>query len=172
MRPSTTYAALVRLLASACLSGALLLGCLADSPERVSLGDDSALALVGSVESDGYKAWDAPPTSADLPRRRQASGAHGPWVEVYLHPVLLDAFFGEGALDAWPEGVAAVCESYESEDAPDPFLVQVMAKSEGGWAWAQVDGDRAPLTSKRPDDCIGCHGGGEDFVFSVFLPSG
>jgi hypothetical protein len=162
----------VRLLVSACLCGAFLLGCLAASPDPVELGDDDALAVLGAVEADGYLDWDPPPTSADLPRRREASGAHGPWVEVYLHPSLLGAFFSEAALDAWPEGVAAVCESYQSEDAPDPFLIQVMRKTQAGWSWAQVNERREPLTSERPDDCIGCHGGGEDFVFSVFLPRG
>ncbi len=172
MGPSTTYAVLVRLPVSACLGGALLLGCLAESPDPVSLEDDSAVALLVSVEADDYPQWEPPPTSADLPHRREASGAHGPWVEVYLHPALLGAFLGEDALDAWPEGVAAVCESYESEDAPDPFLIQVMRKTDAGWSWAQLDANREPLTPERPDDCIGCHGGGEDFVFSVFLPNG
>lgn len=160
----------MRQLALACLCGALLFGCLAESPEQVTLEDDFALALLGSVEADGYRDWEPPPTSADLPRRREASGAHGPWVEVYLHPALLDAFLSEDALGTWPAGVAAVCESYESEEAPDPFLIQVMRKTQTGWSWAQVNASRQPLTPERPDDCIGCHGGGEDFVFSVFLP--
>ncbi|MBV1859394.1 MAG: hypothetical protein KUG77_13360 [Nannocystaceae bacterium] len=172
MGPSTTYAGVVRQLAPACLGGALFLGCLAESPDPVRFQGDSALVLLGAVEADGYQAWESPPTSAELPRRREASGAHGPWVEVYLHPALLAAFFSEDGLDAWPEGVAAVCESYESEDAPDPFLIQVMRKDDNGWLWAQVDAGREPLTQERPDDCIGCHGGGEDFVFSVFLPRG
>jgi len=172
MGPSTTYAGGVRKLVSACLSGALLLGCLAESPDRSVSVDDSALALLASVEADDYPQWEPPPTSADLPRRREASGAHGPWVEVYLHPALLSTFFGEDALDAWPAGVAAVCESYDSEDASDPFLIQVMQKTDDGWSWSQVDANREPLTPQRPDDCIGCHGGGEDFVFSVFLPKG
>lgn len=170
MGPSTTYAGVVRFVVSACLCGAFLLGCLAESPEQVELEDDDALALLRAVEADGYEEWQPPPTSADLPRRRQASGAHGAWVEVYLHPSVLDAFFAETALDSWPAGVAAVCESYESEDAPDPFLIQVMRKTQTGWSWAQVNASREPLTAERPDDCIGCHGGGEDFVFSVFLP--
>lgn len=160
------------MLAPACLCGALSLGCLAESPEQVTLEDDSALALLSSVEADGYRDWEPPPTSDELPHRREASGAHGPWVEVYLQPALLDAFLGEVELDAWPAGVAAVCESYESEDAPDPYLIQVMRKSDDGWSWAQLDAGRQPLTARRPDDCIGCHGGGEDFVFSVFLPNG
>lgn len=149
-----------------------MLGCLAESPESVSDADDAAVRLLDAVEADGYAQWEPPPTSADLPRRREGSGAHGPWVEVSLHPALLTAFFGDDALDAWPAGVAAVCESYDSEDAADPFLIQVMRKTDEGWSWGQVDGSRRPLTPQRPDDCIGCHGGGEDFVFSVFLPSG
>ena len=144
-------------------------GCLAESPE-LELEDDEALALVAAVEAEGYRDWESPPTSADLPRRRVAAGPHGAWVEVYLHPALLEAFYGDEQIEAWPSGVAAVCESYETEEAQTPFLVNVMRKDDDAWRWAQVDADGRALTGERPDDCIGCHGAAEDFVFSLFLP--
>lgn len=171
MGPSTTYAARVwRVLCVAPL-GALAVGC-ADTPAPPQLEDGQATALIEALEADDYPSWDPPPTSNALPRRRRASGAHGPWVEVYLHPALLDAFFGDTALEVWPEGVAAVVESYEDESAEVPYLRSAMRRDEGGWSWGQVDAEGAPLSDARPDDCIGCHGAGEDFVFSVFLPDG
>jgi len=159
----------VRSLLLATLLMGLAPGCLAESPE-LQLANDDATALVAAVEAEGYREWEPPPTSADLPRRRVAAGPHGAWVEVYLHPQLLEAFYGDALIDAWPPGVAAVCESYDSEDAEAPFLVNVMRKDDDVWAWAQVDADGRPLTGERPDDCIGCHGAAEDFVFSLFLP--
>ncbi len=145
-------------------------GCLASEPMPAEIEDETALALLEAVEDDGYRDWEPPPTSNDLPRRRRAVGPHGAWVEVYLHPDLLEAFFGDALLEAWPAGVAAVCEGYASEDADSPDLLHVMRKDGDGWSWAQLDGDRVPLTGPRPDDCIGCHGAAEDFVFSLFLP--
>lgn len=145
-------------------------GCLASEPDRVELADYDAIALLASVRADGYEAWEAPPTSADLPRRRLAAGPHGAYVEVYLHPDLLAAFFGDALIETWPTGATAVCESYATEDDSDPFLVNVMRRNDGGWSWAQVDGEDRPLTGARPDDCIGCHGAADDFVFSLFLP--
>lgn len=150
--------------------GLVAAGCFASDPEPVELEDDDALALVASVEAEDYTQWEPPPTSADLPRRRLAAGPHGAWVEVYLHPDLLAAFFGEEPIEAWPAGVAAVCESYASEDDDAAFLINVMRRDDDGWSWAQVDADGQPLTGARPDDCIGCHGAAEDFVFSLFLP--
>ena len=125
----------MRSLLLAPLLTAFVSGCLAESPD-LELEDDDALVLVAAVEAEGYRDWDPPPTSADLPRRRVAAGPHGAWVEVYLHPQLLEAFFGDTLIDAWPPGVAAVCESYESEEADVPFLVNVMRKQdEDVWSW-------------------------------------
>lgn len=152
------------------LLGLLATACLAQDPEPVELANDDALALVASVQAEGYEEWEPPPTSADLPRRRLAAGPHGAYVEVYLHPDLLAAFFGDELIESWPAGVAAVCESYASEDDEAAFLVNVMRRDDDGWSWAQVDGQGQPLTGARPDDCIGCHGAAEDFVFSLFLP--
>lgn len=151
------------------LIAAPLAACLAEDPSRLQVEDDDALALLESVRTQGYRDWDPPPTSADLPRRRVATGPHGTWVEVYLHPDLLDLFLSEEPADAWPAGVAAVCESFESEEAADPFLINVMRKGTEGWSWVQVDAKGRVLTGDRPDDCIGCHGAADDFVFSVFL---
>ncbi len=154
------------------LLGLLAPACLAEEPEPVELGDDDGLALVASVQAEGYQEWEPPPTSADLPRRRIAAGPHGAYVEVYLHPDLLTAFFGDELIETWPAGVAAVCESYASEDDEVAFLINVMRRDEDRWSWAQVDAEGRPLTGARPDDCIGCHGAAEDFVFSLFLPRG
>lgn len=152
------------------LVGLVPSACLADDPEPVELENDDALALLADVEAENYEEWEPPPTSADLPRRRAAVGPHGAFVEVYLHPDLLAAFFGEELLEAWPTGVAAVCESYASEDDETAFLINVMRRDDDGWSWAQVDAEGRALTGPRPDDCIGCHGAAEDFVFSLFLP--
>ncbi len=132
--------------------------------------DDDAVAFLDDLAAAGYRDWEAPPTSADLPHRRVARGPHGAFVEVYLDPVLLAAFLGETPLQAWPVGVAAVCESYPDETALQPQLYNLMQKTPSGWRWAQLDGQRRVLSTDRPDDCIGCHGGAEDFVFSLFLP--
>jgi len=151
------------------LAAAAIAGCLAQSPEPATLDDDRVLRLLDEVEAEDYGQWDPPPTSADLPRRRAAVGPHGAWVDVYLHPDLLEAFLSLEPMEAWPQGVAAVCESYATEDAEEPFLINVMRKDEGGWSWAQVDDARRALSGERPDDCIGCHGAADDYVFSLFL---
>lgn len=170
MGPSTTYAAGVwRALCTAAVA-ALALGC-AQSPGGLEADDDQALAVFEAVEDEGYRSWPPPPTSDEQPRRRQASGAHGPWVEVYLHPDLLEAFFGDEPLEAWPSEVAAVVESYDTMDATTPYLRAAMRRDAQGWTWGQLDAASRPLTEARPDDCIGCHGAADDFVFSLFLPS-
>jgi len=160
----------MRTLVVAAFASGLASGCLARPPEA-EVEDDAATSLLRAVEESGYFDWEAPPTADDRPRRRMATGPHGAWVEVYLHPTLIEAFFGDEPLEAWPDGVAAVCESYPSEEASDPLLLNVMLKDGDAWAWAQLDGQGRPLTTERPDDCIGCHGAADDFVFSLFLPT-
>ncbi len=168
MRSSTTYAGYVRRF-GLLITAVPLAACLAEEPGPLDVQDPDARALLQAVEAEGYPDWEPPPTSADLPRRRVATGPHGAWVEVYLHPDLLEAFLSEEPLGAWPDGVAAVCESYDGQEAPDPFLINVMRKDAQGWSWAQLDAMDRVLTDPRPDDCIGCHGAADDFVFSLFL---
>lgn len=149
-----------------------LSGCFASDAPPAEIEDDEATDLLEGARARNYRAWENPPTSADLPPRRVAQGPHGPFVEIYLDPELLVAFFEEREepVEAWPVGVAAVAETYVDDVTVEPALYQVMLKTEGGWIWAQLDDRERSIGASSPDDCVGCHGAADDFVFSLFLP--
>lgn len=149
-------------------------GCLASDPPRPEIEDAGGAHLLDAMRAQDYRSWENPPSSADLPARRRATGPHGPLVAIHLHPDLLAAFFEEreDALEAWPLGVAAVAEAYADEDASEPTLFHVMQKTDAGWTWGQFDASRRSIGTVPADDCLGCHGAADDFVFSLFLPNG
>jgi hypothetical protein len=146
-----------------------LSGCLAGVP-HAELDDERAEALLRDVQSQGYRAWAAPPLPEGEPRRQKASGPHGAFVEVFLDPVLAGAQDATMTLEAWPIGSTAVADGYADAVATEPVVFDIARKSEHGWVWAQLDGDGNGIAYGRPEDCIACHGNGMDRIFSIDLP--
>jgi hypothetical protein len=91
-------------------------------------------------------------------------------VEIYLDTLLAESLDHPEGLEVWPDGVTAICEGYDSEDAAEPAVVSVAGKRDGAWRWLQVDAEHDVVVSGTAGVCVGCHGGGQDFMFSVTLP--
>jgi hypothetical protein len=144
-------------------------GCLANAP-HAELDDGRAEALLREVQEQDYRAWEGPPLPEDEPRRQEAAGPHGAFVEVFLDPILAGAKDAEMTLEAWPVGSTAVADGYPDEIATEVDLVNIGQKTDDGWIWAQLDGDGNGIGYGRLEDCLACHFNGEDRIFSIELP--
>lgn len=160
-----------RRIAGVCLGG-LAAGCLADIPSDAPEPDTRAAELLEESEDRGYPEWDAPRgVDRDEPPQK-ASGPHGLFVDVHVNPILVAAEAEEvdEEVTAWPVGAWAVALGYDEETRDEVALISIARKDESGWIWAQLDGAGRPIDAGRPGDCLGCHGGADDYVFSLSFP--
>ena len=144
-------------------------GCLAQPPEAMLPGE-RAQGVLRDVQALEYRTWAGPPRGEDEAVRARAAGPHGAFIEVFLDPTLAGAQDSDTTLTLWPVGSTAVAEGYDDESAGEPSLISIVTKRDDGWLWAQVAEDGAELAYGRPDDCLSCHFGGMDLIFSIDLP--
>lgn len=142
---------------------AFMAGC--DEPLVPVSEDTTLLASLGE-----YKKWAKPEARLE---RTPVLAPHGGFVDIYINDTLvadLAMLLPEG-LPAWSEGAAVVLEGYSAMEGGDLLQVAVMQKRLGVWSWEQYTGDEdLPRFAGRPDICVGCHSGGEDFIRSFKLP--
>lgn len=163
------------LLAATVLAGP---GC--DDP--VPAGDPEAApdALLREVIKRGYGDWTRPPKHD---ARIATNAPHGFGVEVFVDDAMAEALANADGLGRtqWPEGGTIVLRGFAAatvvEGAPpdEPVQIAIMQKHGGTWRWEQYQaGDlsepRSPRFHGRPDVCVGCHVGTQDFVRGFSLP--
>lgn len=147
------------------LSRAALLTVLALSACRQNDDPAGAEDLLEQVEQQSYRSWARAP---GYENRRASSAPHGNQVEIFVNDAVAGALAGEPGLAEWPVGSIVVKDGYT--DDGDLDLIAIMEKREGGWYWAEYDGEGAVLYSGEPDVCTDCHGSGSDFVRAFALP--
>lgn len=134
-------------------------------------------ALLREVQELDYRAWARPPKHET---RIATNAPHGRGVEVFVDENMAGALANGDGLGRtrWPEGGTIVLEGYAAaklaEGAPpdEPLQIAIMRKRGGTWRWEQYDGEdlSAPRFAGRPDVCVGCHLGAQDFVRGFSLP--
>lgn len=147
--------------------------------EAIPAGDPSAApdALLQEVQKRGYRDW----TRAPKHEMRVATNApHGRGVEVFVDEVMAEALANSDGLGRtqWPEGGTIVLEGYaeamlaEGAAADTPVQLAIMQKHGGTWHWEQYQAEdlTQPRFEGRPDVCVGCHVGTQDFVRGFSLP--
>ena len=137
----------------------------------------AADALLREVQKRGYRDWERPPKHE---ARVATNAPHGRGVEVFVDEHMAEALANADGLGrtAWPEGATIVLEGYAAavlaEDAPpdEPVQLAILQKRGGSWHWEQYQAeDRGhPRFAGRPDVCVGCHLGSQDFVRGFSLP--
>lgn len=149
-----------------------LAGCLADIPSDEPEPDTRAITLLEESEDRGYPSWDRPRGVDPAEAPAKAAGPHGLFVDVHLNPVLVAATEEQVEEDVtqWPAGAWAVALGYDDETRGEVALISIARKDETGWVWAQLTGDGEAIDAGRPGDCLGCHGGADDYVFSALFP--
>jgi hypothetical protein len=155
----------------------VLIGC------RQNDDPEGAQALYAKVNAGaGFRAapWRRAPEFAT---RKPSFTAHSREVEIWVNepmakaldsePVTVRGPNGELVRREWPVGSIVVKEGFSGDKRQ---LVAIMEKREGGWYWAEVDGEGESLWSAangKPDICIECHDNRaqySDWVYSVELP--
>jgi hypothetical protein len=146
---------------------------------RVPGGDPEAApdALLREVQKLDYRGWTRPPKHE---MRVATNAPHGRGVEVFVDEAMAAALENADGLGRtqWPEGGTIVLEGYAAatlaEDAaPDePTQIAIMRKRGGTWRWEQYEAEdlSQPRFAGRPDVCVGCHLGTQDFVRGFSLP--
>lgn len=128
-------------------------------------------ALLTEVEEARYDEW-ARPKGFDEPKA--SNGPHGAAVLVYINPAVAEAIANEDGLGrtAWPEDATIVLTGDPNVTGGTAAQIAIMQKRHGTWYWEQYQGDdrERPRFAGRPDICLGCHSGGQDFVRSFGLP--
>lgn len=160
------------------LLAAVVLAAACDDAALPAADPDAAPdALLREVQARGYREWTRPPKH----EMRIASNApHGSGVEVFVDEAMADALANLDGLGRtqWPEGGTIVLEGYAAatleEGAPpdEPVQIAIMQKHGGTWRWEQYQAEDlgAPRFAGRPDVCVGCHVGAQDFVRGFSLP--
>jgi hypothetical protein len=138
-------------------------------------------ALLSEVQKQGYHDWARAPGHE---ARKPTNAPHGRGVEVYTDETMVDALAnvdGQG-LTEWPEGATIVLEGFAAAKLPEgadpvadrgePEQIAIMQKRSGTWYWEQYQADdlERPRFAGRPDVCVGCHIGTQDFVRGFSLP--
>ena len=127
--------------------------------------------LLTQVQDDDYRGWARP---AGYDARKPSNSTHGGAVEVFTNAVVAEALANKDGLGltAWPENATIVIEGYADEMVGEFGQIAVMQKQHGTWYWEQYQADdlERPRFRGRPDICLGCHIGGQDFVRSFGLP--
>ena len=146
---------------------AVVAGC--DGATELELAPDHE--LLTQVQEANYRTWGRP---AGREMRRASTGPHGSAVDVYIDAVVVAAAANEDGLGrtAWPEDATIVVEGFAGLMDEAPAQIAIMQKRHGAWYWEQYQGEELerPRFAGRPDVCIGCHSGGQDFVRSFALP--
>lgn len=136
--------------------------------EQEPVGDNE---LLTQVRDDGYRDWARAPGHAE---REPTTAPHGAAVEIFTNQVVVDALANVDGLGLtrWPEGSTIVLEGYVDLAARDAVQLAILQKRSGTWYWEQYQADELerPRFSGRPDVCLGCHLGANDFVRSFPLP--
>ncbi len=147
--------------------------------DEVPGGDPEATpdALLREVQKLDYRGWTRPPKHE---MRIATNAPHGRGVEVFVDEAMAEALANADGLGRtqWPEGGTIVLEGYAAatlaEDAaPDePTQIAIMRKRGGTWRWEQYEAEdlSQPRFAGRPDVCVGCHLGTQDFVRGFSLP--
>lgn len=149
LRSSRYLAASLVLLATSCREN--------DDPE-------GAEDLLQRVQDEDYRAWARAP---GYEARTPSQAPHSEEVEIFVNEVVAGALAQPG-IDEWPVGSIVVKDGYT--EAGDLELTAVMEKREGGWYWAEYDGEGTALYSGAPSICTDCHASGADFVRAFPLP--
>jgi hypothetical protein len=127
--------------------------------------DTTVLGAIGD-----YTEWARPKNREE---REPVVAPHGGFVDIYINDVVeedLAMVLPEG-LPKWSEGATIVLAGHDAMEGGTLVQVALMQKRHGTWRWEQYDGDSSePRFSGRPDVCVGCHSGGEDYVRSFKLP--
>jgi len=149
-----------RMVGSACLivSASLFAGCGDDQDP------DGAAELLGRMRAEDYQSWARAP-GWESPR--SSSAPHGDEVLIFLNAAVVEALAAEQSLSEWPMGSLIAKDGFEDGDI---VLISAMEKREGGWFWAEWDGDGESKYSGKPDLCIDCHDAGQDYVRAFALP--
>ena len=131
-------------------------------------GDDQqpeqARALYRELQSLEYRTWQRAP---GYETRRGSNAPHGDDVDIYINDVVADALDNGVPDGEWPLGSLIVKDGFDGSDLE---LVAVMDKREDGWFWAEYDDEGDSIYSGKPDLCIDCHRGGDDFVRAFGFP--
>lgn len=156
----------------------VLAGSACDEP--VPAGDPAAAsdALLREVIKRGYRDWARPPKHD---ARIATNAPHGRGVEVFVDDAMAEALANLDRLGRtrWPEGGTIVLEGYaaamvaEDEAVVDtPVQIAILQKHGGTWRWEQYQAEdlTQPRFHGRPDVCLGCHIGANDFVRGFPLP--
>ena len=145
-----------------------------DSGEAPAEPDNELLVAVQKAK---YAEWARAPGKEE---REPTLAPHSGAVEVFINDVVERAIANEDGLGLtqWPEGSTIVLEGYAAatleEGAPpdEPVQIAIMQKHGGTWRWEQYQAEDlgAPRFAGRPDVCVGCHVGAQDFVRGFSLP--
>ncbi len=145
----------------------VIAGCDGDTTPAPEANHD----LLTQVQADNYRTWARP---AGREERKASNAPHGGTVEVFTNAVVAEAVANKDGLGrtAWPEDATVVLEGYADLMAGDPVQIAIMQKRHGVWYWEQYQAEdlEQPRFAGRPDICVGCHSGGQDFVRSFGLP--
>jgi hypothetical protein len=136
----------------------LFLGC-GDNQDPVG-----ARALWEDIQEQAYRGFSRAP---GYERRRSSNAPHGEAVDIYVNEVVAGAIDAKARLSEWPAGSLIVKDGWDGDDL---VYVTVMQKRADGWYWAEYVGEGDAVFSGRPDTCIDCHSGGEDYVRAFPLP--
>lgn len=159
------------------LVATVLTGVACDDP--VPAGDPQAApdALLREVIKRGYGDWTRPPKHD---ARVATNAPHGFGVEVFVDDAMAEALANADGLGRtqWPEGGTIVLRGFAAanvvEGAPpdEPVQIAIMQKHGGTWRWEQYQAEDLgePRFHGRPDVCVGCHVGTQDFVRGFSLP--
>lgn len=127
--------------------------------------------LLTQVQAAKYRTW---PRPSGREMRKGSAGPHGFAVDVFINEVVVEAAANKDGLGrmAWPEDATIVVEGFAAPMDEAPTQIAVMQKRHGSWYWEQYQAEdlERPRFAGRPDVCVGCHGGGQDFVRSFALP--
>ena len=143
------------------LPAVLALGFVACRENDDPMGAES---LLEQVQADDYRSWQRAPGYEE---RRASDAPHSDNVEIFVNDVVAGALATPGVTE-WPVGSIIVKDGYT--DDGELALVALMEKQDGGWYWAEYDGEGTALYSGKPGICTDCHGSGSDFVRAFALP--